>query len=262
MPQSPIDAGGIPSDKCPGPVSSHGIVFLAAQHLGSADPSAPPTTYYAFYTDLVALYDAISYGHQLFAAALLPPLAMREYPAPDYRRLLWRDHEHLLATGLGRVRIGDVIGEEMEGLRAYLEGGAEDKEEEDDMLRAYVASLLSPKRLDVTQADEALLPRIALHRVARFLWPATTAGEQAAGDERAQQRQKRRAALGRTVATQATAELREALLGYDWRREGGFEADGQPQQSREQGKFPPAQVDADELARRQSWLSSLAPTSS
>lgn len=234
---------------------------LASQHLGSTDPSAPPTTYYAFYTDLVALYDAISYGHRLFAAALLPPLAMRQYPAPDYRRLLWRDHEHLLATGLGRVRIVDIVGEEKEGLQAHLEGGSEDEGEEDDLLRAYVGALLTPNRLDVTQADECLLPRIALHRVARFLWAAAAPAGTTA-DERQQQRQKRRAALGKTVATQASAELQEVLLRYDWRKEGGLDRDAEPQQSGGPGKFAPAQLDADELARRQSWLSSLAPKAS
>ncbi|KAH9006720.1 hypothetical protein EDB84DRAFT_1447560 [Lactarius hengduanensis] len=43
-----------------------------------------------FYTDLVALYDAVSFGHPLFAALLLPPLAQRY--APDYRKLVYDEN--------------------------------------------------------------------------------------------------------------------------------------------------------------------------
>lgn len=216
---------------------------LAACHLASTDPSAPPATYYSFYIDLVALYDAISYGHPLFAAALMPPLAMKQYPAPDYRRLIWRDHEHLLATL--KVRIEDVGG--AGALRAYLAGEEEKEgEEADDLLRAYAGALLN--RLDVTRGDEELMPRVALHRVSRFLWSEGTQ------DERLQ---RRRAALGRTMATNVSPALKEALLRYDWNKEAAVVAAVETL-ANSQGKYPPAAVRADEFERRTAWLSSLS----
>ncbi|KAG1899621.1 uncharacterized protein F5891DRAFT_1037494 [Suillus fuscotomentosus] len=45
------------------------------------------TPFYQFYTDFLALYDAISFSHPTFASLLLPPLALT-YPI-DYRRILW-----------------------------------------------------------------------------------------------------------------------------------------------------------------------------
>ncbi|KAG2063555.1 hypothetical protein BDR04DRAFT_1163558 [Suillus decipiens] len=53
------------------------------------------TPFYQFYTDFLALYDAISFSHPIFASLLLPPLALT-YPI-DYHRILWADF--VLMTG-------------------------------------------------------------------------------------------------------------------------------------------------------------------
>jgi hypothetical protein len=66
------------------------LELAAAQFLG------PGTPFFQFYTDFVTLYDATSFGHPLFAALLLPPLAQRY--APDYRKLLYNDTAHVLGT--------------------------------------------------------------------------------------------------------------------------------------------------------------------
>jgi hypothetical protein len=67
------------------------------------------TPFYQFYTDFLALYDAISFSHPIFAPLLLPPLALT-YPI-DYRQLLWADFAHVLCTvctPVGQVVAGDL----------------------------------------------------------------------------------------------------------------------------------------------------------
>ncbi|KAF8271748.1 hypothetical protein EI94DRAFT_519098 [Lactarius quietus] len=76
------------------------LELAASRFLGSGTP------FFQFYTDFVALYDAISFGHPLFAALLLPPLAQRY--APDYRKLLYDETAHVLGTV--RTPVERVIG--------------------------------------------------------------------------------------------------------------------------------------------------------
>ncbi|THH09091.1 hypothetical protein EW145_g2246 [Phellinidium pouzarii] len=54
------------------------------------------TPFYQFYTDFVALYDAISFSHRTFARLLLLPASMSY--ALDYRKHLWGDFGHVLRT--------------------------------------------------------------------------------------------------------------------------------------------------------------------
>ena len=76
------------------------LELVAARFLGTGTP------FFQFYTDFVTLYDGISFGHQLFAELLLPPLAQRY--APDYRKLLYDDTAHVLGTV--RTPVERVIG--------------------------------------------------------------------------------------------------------------------------------------------------------
>ncbi|KAI6114507.1 hypothetical protein F5141DRAFT_1107218 [Pisolithus sp. B1] len=70
------------------------------------------TPFYQFYTDLVALYSAVSFAHPVFGALLLPPLAMR-YPS-DYRRLVWCEVGDGSSASVG---MGDSVGAVTEVVR-------------------------------------------------------------------------------------------------------------------------------------------------
>lgn len=74
----------------PSTVQQEEIEEVAARFLG---PSIP---FFQFYTDLIALYDAISFSHPLFASLLLPPTTMSY--SQDYRKYLWCDFGHVLKT--------------------------------------------------------------------------------------------------------------------------------------------------------------------
>jgi hypothetical protein len=83
------------------PDEQDNLELAASRFLGAGTP------FFQFYTDFVALYDAISFGHPLFAALLLPPLA--QHYAPDYRKLLYDGTAHVLGTV--RTPVERVIGE-------------------------------------------------------------------------------------------------------------------------------------------------------
>ncbi|KAH8922993.1 hypothetical protein BT69DRAFT_1350462, partial [Atractiella rhizophila] len=51
------------------------------------------TPFYQFYSDLLGIFEAVSFGDQAFAKMLILPLSMR-YPS-DYRSLLWKDYLHV-----------------------------------------------------------------------------------------------------------------------------------------------------------------------
>ncbi|CAO1619885.1 unnamed protein product [Parajaminaea phylloscopi] len=131
---------------------------LSASHFG------PEVSYYSFYTDLVGLYDSISFGDALFARALLVPLSPAQY-APDYRRLLWKDYSHLLPTIRTPCRSVDLV--------ALLLPDATRQCEPDDLIQAYVAALVE-KRVQWEQASEEVLPRVAVHHIAAYLWPPSS----------------------------------------------------------------------------------------
>lgn len=120
---------------------------VAARFLG---PSVP---FFQFYTDFVALYDAISFSHPLFAALLLPPTSMRY--ALDYRKHLWCDFNHIvktIRTPVERILTVDVVG--------YLYPIEKDAQ----ILGSYLSSLL--------KNDLHEFPRlVALHHVASNIWP-------------------------------------------------------------------------------------------
>lgn len=224
---------------------------LAIAHFG------PETTYYSFYTDLVGLYDSISFGDALFALSLLPPTAAA-YPA-DYRRLLWRDYAHLLPTL--RMRVEDAPG----GVGSYLARGAQprrdgerelqDKEKEDrkavdeDLLQAYASALASQP---LTAESHPLLFRIALSHLAAYLWREEE-DDGTDGTKQSGVADPLAAALAQTffsphaAARGVAASVSDTLLRYDVKTEQKAGAVGGPE-------LPLVDEGDDEVARRRKWV--------
>ncbi|KAH7928738.1 hypothetical protein BV22DRAFT_1044397 [Leucogyrophana mollusca] len=124
-----------------------------------------------FYTDFLALYDAISFSHPLFDALLLAPTSMRY--AVDYRRLLWcdygrvvrtlRTHHIVLAVGSGGGRLGDWLWPVERSAR---------------MVAAYFGALVgSPGRI------EGFVRLLAIHHVASDIWSDLRAGAETDDDD-------------------------------------------------------------------------------
>ncbi|KAF9522571.1 hypothetical protein CPB83DRAFT_822685 [Crepidotus variabilis] len=120
---------------------------VAGRFLG---PSVP---FFQFYTDFVALYDAISFSDPAFARLLLAPTSM--HYEVDYRKHLWCDYGHLLKTirtTPEKVLSGD--------LREYLHP----TETNGQLLGAYLNALL--------RGDIQAFPRfVAVHHLASTIWP-------------------------------------------------------------------------------------------
>ncbi|KAH7104002.1 hypothetical protein BKA62DRAFT_695308 [Auriculariales sp. MPI-PUGE-AT-0066] len=125
-----------------------GLETVATRYLG------PDTPFYQFYSDFVALYDAISFAHPLFGALLIPSLSMR-YTSPDYRRLLFCDHAEMLAHI--RVAAPNVLsGDAMEFMQP-LEDNAE-------VLGGMLGGLVKATAHDFVRA-------VCLHHIASQIWP-------------------------------------------------------------------------------------------
>ncbi|GBE85474.1 hypothetical protein SCP_0706610 [Sparassis crispa] len=113
----------------------------------------PSTPFYQYYTDFVALYDAISFSHPLFARLLLPPLSMR-FPS-DFRKYLWADYGHVVKTIRTPVEavLTGCVGE-------YLWPVEEDAH----VLGAYLRAL-------VQAPLEGFVRLVAIHHIACNIWP-------------------------------------------------------------------------------------------
>ncbi|KAI0051645.1 hypothetical protein FA95DRAFT_1675680 [Auriscalpium vulgare] len=153
----------------PAPVPSaavveDGIEVAAERFLGSGTP------FYQFYSDFVALYDAISFGHPLFGSLLLPPTSHRY--AVDYRKLLYHDTAHALPTvrtPTDRV-VGNSVGE-------YLWPVETDAQ----VVGAYIGVLVGGRsRAPV----DGFVRLVIVHHLAASIWPDLRADE-AKADERA-----------------------------------------------------------------------------
>ncbi|KAI0292198.1 hypothetical protein B0F90DRAFT_1941691 [Multifurca ochricompacta] len=127
------------------------LELAAARFLGSGTP------FYQFYTDFVALYDAISFGHPLFSALLLPPLSQNY--APDYRKLLYDDTAHVLGTV--RTPVERVIGGAAGGFLWPVENVPQ-------VVGAQL-SLLVGRRARVP--IEGFVRWMAVHHIAANVWP-------------------------------------------------------------------------------------------
>lgn len=148
---------------------------LAPRHFGEE------TSYYSFYTDLIGLYDSISYGDELFALSLLPPLATRlhqdsatpaasssGYPV-DYRRLFWKDYAHLLPTIRTSIQSAPGGSERyLPRLGSISSASSSSYAEETEMLQAYTTAVLDGH---IGPDQQGLLWSIATHHIAVAIWP-------------------------------------------------------------------------------------------
>ncbi|KAK0487083.1 hypothetical protein IW261DRAFT_1445782 [Armillaria novae-zelandiae] len=130
---------------------------VAARFLGAGTP------FYQYYTDFVALYDAISFAHPLFARLLLPPTSM--HYAVDYRKHLWLDFGHLIKNI--HVPLDAVISQD---IREYLYP----VERSSEMIGAYVRALVT-----MGPSMDGFVRFVAVHHVACNIWPdlMTTPGD-------------------------------------------------------------------------------------
>lgn len=113
----------------------------------------PSTPFYQYYTDFVALYDAISFSHPLFARLILPPTSMRY--AVDYRRHLWSDFGHVLKTI--RTPFDQVISADIAEYLWPIESDAQ-------MIGVYLRALVSGSLQEFVRL-------VALHHLACNIWP-------------------------------------------------------------------------------------------
>ncbi|KAJ7757563.1 hypothetical protein B0H16DRAFT_1537077 [Mycena metata] len=158
-PLSPV----IPS---PPPQTQPDLEEVALRFLG------PSTPFYQYYTDFVALYDAISFAHPTFARLLLPPTAMRY--APDYRRHLWNDFAHVLRSV--RTEPADILSGDIGEHLWPVDTDAQ-------MLGAYMRALVKDGG-----AVHGFLRLVATHHVACNIWPDLRegTGREQLGEERAE----------------------------------------------------------------------------
>jgi hypothetical protein len=167
------------------------------------------TPFYQYYTDFVALYDAISFAHPTFARLLLPPTSMRY--APDYRRLLWNDYAHVLKTI--RVEPADVVVGELGEYLWPVEGDAQ-------MLGAYLRALVKGSgNGGGGGAVQGFLRLVATHHVACSIWPDLREG----GGAAEQSREERAEKLLRVVVDQGDSEVVREVVSYRQTREGRVE---------------------------------------
>ncbi|KAG9100178.1 hypothetical protein FS749_016041 [Ceratobasidium sp. UAMH 11750] len=109
--------------------------------------------FYQFYTDLVGLYDAVSFAHPIFSRILLPPLSMNY--AIDYRRLFWGDYGHILRSV--QTELPDVPSG---SLKEWLWP----RDLDGEMIGWYLKALMKG---GVT----GFLRFVAVHHLAASLWP-------------------------------------------------------------------------------------------
>ncbi|KAG8740257.1 hypothetical protein FRC10_004557 [Ceratobasidium sp. 414] len=109
--------------------------------------------FYQFYTDLVGLYDAVSFAHPIFSRILLPPLSMNY--AIDYRRLVWGDYGHILRSV--QTELADVPSG---SLKEWLWP----RDTNGEMIGWYLKALMKG---GVT----GFLRFVAVHHLAASLWP-------------------------------------------------------------------------------------------
>lgn len=125
-----------------------------------AKPFLGEMPFLQFYTDLIALFEATSYGDQTFASVLIPPLAMT-YPS-DYRRALWVEHSpalRLIRTSATEIPLERPAGdsEPADVLQPWLSP----VEQDNDVLSAYSSAL---SRIVLTERQEALFDIAWSHR--------------------------------------------------------------------------------------------------
>lgn len=111
--------------------------------------------FFQLFTDLMGLYDGISFGMELFGRAILIPLQMY-YPV-EYRRLLWIDYAHYLKTMTTNIQ------DAPNGIESYLV----QQEVDDSVIRGMSLALLSGQ---VQKKRNEFLFTLATHQLASLIW--------------------------------------------------------------------------------------------
>lgn len=183
----------------------------AARFLGS-------TPFFQFYQDLVALFEAVSFGDAAFARTIVAPLAMN-YDV-DYRRLVWAESEALRsmrwgasgASGSSQADIGGGEGGEEGGDGVPLESRTVDVfftplETDRGVLAAYSRALV----IGAVREDRApFLVRVAVHHLAGLLWTGTET-----------ERASPRVQLLVTLLAQGSDEVLQRVVAHDVDRSDG-----------------------------------------
>ncbi|PWN38436.1 uncharacterized protein FA14DRAFT_188436 [Meira miltonrushii] len=157
--------------------------------------------FYQLFTDLLGLYDGISFGMELFGRAILVPLQMRY--AVEYRRLLWIDYAHYLKT------ITTTAQDAPNGIQAYIS----EQEVDDSVIRGMSLALLSGH---VQKVRNGFLFAVAINQLASLIW--TTKDSNPKSNARANQLTK---ALFRDLQGNNTseipyiAEMRQAIVEWE-----------------------------------------------
>ncbi|KAF8123263.1 hypothetical protein EV363DRAFT_1455547 [Boletus edulis] len=209
--------------------------YVTTPHVHTLEDAATPylgvTPFYQFYTDLVALYGAVSFGHQMFATLVVAPLAM--HYAVDYRRALWCGGDGATSgSGPGHGDGGAGLGDVVKSVRVPLENVVCTGEEGDPreylypierdvaVLGAYVAALVAH---DGGAGLEGFLRFVAVHHVACTVWGDLGADEGLCKDETnetqgesesgAKRREEMRARLLRAVLVRGEVDVvRDVVL--------------------------------------------------
>ncbi|KAJ6612794.1 hypothetical protein B0H10DRAFT_2051136 [Mycena sp. CBHHK59/15] len=185
---SASSSGPALSPVIPSPPSQRDLEQVSVRFLGDSTP------FYQYYTDFIALYDAISFSHSTFARLLLPPTSMRY--APDYRKHLWNDFGHVLKTI--RTSPDSVIAAD---LGEYMWPVDTDSQ----MIGAYLRSL-------VKGPLHGFLRLVATHHIAYSIWPDLRESS-VGGEVRAEK-------LIRAIIEQGDVEVVAEVLRYRQEREG------------------------------------------
>lgn len=172
-------------------VENQNLEQVAARYLGESTP------FFQFYTDFVALYDAISFSNPTFAKLLLPPTSMRY--APDYRKHLWDDFNHILKTV--RTPCDQILSCD---LKEYLYPIESDPQ----LIGAFLRTILK----ETLQGFPRL---IALHHIACNIWPDLR-DDVTSNEARAEKLIKAVVSQGSNEAVREVVEYRQTSPGAMW----------------------------------------------
>ncbi|KAF9450553.1 hypothetical protein P691DRAFT_788998 [Macrolepiota fuliginosa MF-IS2] len=167
------------------------LEHVAARFLGGSTP------FFQFYTDLVALYDAISFSDTTFAKLLLPPISM--HYASDYRKHFWDDFSHILKTI--RTPCEQVLSG---NLKEYLYP----VESDPHLIGAYLRALLK-------EPLQGFVRLVAVHHIASSIWPDLREGD-TSNEVRAEKLIKAVVTQGNNEVVREVASYRQTFPGPTW----------------------------------------------
>lgn len=182
---------------------SYGVSRKALASASTADPTLEQvatrflggsTPFFQFYTDFVALYDAISFSDATFAKLLFPPTSTRY--AVDYRKHLWADFNHILKTT--RTPCEEVLSSD---LKEYLYPIEDDPQ----LIGAYLRALLK-------EPLQGFCRLVAIHQIASNIWPDLW-DEGSSNEARAEKLIKAITTQGSNEVVREVASYRQTSLG-------------------------------------------------